>query len=191
MAKLNVWDANWPLDVQQCPCDMHFIEYLDENRIKSASIFHFGTGGHHVVGIRCAEAQRDNVVLGITASPQEHDAYEKLIIERPEVGRHYKVLFGDIYQLEARLLPDFDVVTLFHVGEFRTAQNDGYGALTDAETTRLLIGKLRARGLLLFYAGSFAFDKAEVVIAELMQERLIEPIGAYKSLKIYRKAGTA
>jgi len=191
LAKLNIWNVNWTLDEELCPCDVHFLEYLDENRIKGASIFHFGTGGHHIVGIRCAEAKGDNAVLGITASPQEHEAYERLIIERPEVGRTYKVLFGDIYQLDPRMLPEFDLVTLFHTGEFRSDQNDAYGALTDAEVARLLLGKLRPRGLLVFFAGSFAFDKAEAVIAELLRDRLIEAAGSYKSLRIYRKAAAS
>lgn len=188
MAKLNIWDVNWELDVGGCPCDIHFVDYLDASRITGAAIFHFGTGGHHLVGIHCAEAHRNNAVLGITASPQEHAEYEKLIIERPEIGRTYKVLFGDIYQLESRLLPELDVVTLFHVGEFRSAKNDAYSALTDGEMSRLLIGKLRPGGLVLFYAGSFAFAKAELVIAELLRDRLVEPAGAYKSLRIFRKA---
>ena len=63
-------------------------------------------------------------VLGITASPQEYDDYIKLVVERPAVGHTYKAYFGDIYQLDARLLPPFDYVALFHVGEFRTPKND-------------------------------------------------------------------
>ena len=73
------------------------------------------------------------------------------------------MLFGDIYQLDARLLPEFDIVTLFHTGEFRSAQNDAYAALTDAEVARLLIGKLRRSGRLLFYSGSFCVRQGGAV----------------------------
>ena len=33
--------------------------------------------------------------------------------------RTYNAVFGDIYLLNAKLLPVFDVVTLFHLCEFR------------------------------------------------------------------------
>ena len=167
---------------------MHFLEYLERDKVTGATIFHFGTGGHHVVGIRTAENGSDNAVIGITASPQEYDDYVKLVIERPEVGRTYKAFFGDIYQLDARLLPELDFVTLFHTGEFRTEKNDEYGALTDLEVAELLLGKLRAGGRLLFFSGSFAYDKAEAVAADLVHRKLIQAEPDYKTLKIYRKA---
>jgi len=185
---MNVWDVNWFLDEKQCPCDVHFLEYLEQERITGASIFHFGTGGHHVVGIRTAENGSNNAVLGITASPQEYDDYVKLVIERPEVGRTYKAVFGDIYQLDARLLPELDFVTLFHSGEFRSEKNDAYGALTDLEVAELLVAKLKSGGRVLFFSGSFAFDKAEAVAAELVAKRLVTAEPDYKTLRIYRKA---
>ncbi len=187
MAQLNIWDVNWYLDEAQCPCDVHFLEYLDQEKIKGASIFHFGTGGHHVIGIKTADNGSGNLVFGITASPPEHEAYEHLIIERPAIGRSYKVLFGDIYQLEARLLPEFDIVTLFHTGEFRTEKNDAYGALTDEAVVRLLVGKLKGPRLVAFYSGSYAFDVAERIATKLIAEGLLEPAGEYKTLRIFRK----
>ena len=187
---MNIWDVNWFLDEKQCPCDVHFLEYLEQEKVTGASIFHFGTGGHHVVGIRTAENGSHNAVLGITASPQEYNDYIKLVVERPEVGRTYKALFGDIYQLDARLLPQFDFVTLFHTGEFRTEKNDAYGALTDFEVAELLVGKLKAGGRVLFFSGSFAFDKAEAVAARLVAERLVTPEPDYKSLRVYRKVAS-
>jgi hypothetical protein len=187
---MNIWDVNWFLDEKQCPCDVHFLEYLEREKIVGASIFHFGTGGHHVVGIRTAENGSNNAVLGITASPQEYNDYIKLVIERPEIGRTYKAFFGDIYQLDSRLLPPFDFVTLFHTGEFRTEKNDAYGALSDFEVAELLVRKLKPDGRVLFFSGSFAFDKAEVVAARLLAERLTIPEPDYKSLKVYRKAAS-
>jgi hypothetical protein len=191
VAQLNIWDVNWYLDEAQCPCDVHFLKYLEAEGHRDRTIFHFGTGGHHVVGLRCHEARTGNVVFGITASPPEHDDYEKLIIERPEVGRTYKVLFGDIYQLDARLLPDFDIVTLFHVGEFRTEKNDAYGALTDDEMVRLLVGKLKGPRLVAFYDGSYAFDVAERITATMTKEGVLEPVGAFESLRIFRSVARA
>jgi hypothetical protein len=185
MSKLNYWNATWSLDEAQCPCDVHFLQYLKEKQARDAAIFHFGTGNHHIVGLKAAED--NNAVLGITASPQEYDDYVDLLIRNPRLGHTYKAYFGDIYQLDARLLPRFDYVSLFHVGEFRTPENDAYGALTDLEMTLMLADKLNAGGEILFYSGSFAYDKAEAVGQELCKQRPFEPAGEYKSLRIFRK----
>ncbi|MGE0698156.1 MAG: hypothetical protein AB7O57_03595 [Hyphomicrobiaceae bacterium] len=189
MAKLNYYEIGWYLDEALCPCDVHLVRWLAAEKVREAAIFHFGTGEHHTVGIKCHEAGSGNVVLGITASPREHEFYEQLIIERPEVGRSYKVLFGDIYQLDARLLPTFDVVSLFHVGEFRTEKNDAYGALTDDEMVRLLLGRLTPGGRMLFYSGSYAFDVAERIVARLVAEGALVTDGSFESLRIYRRPG--
>jgi hypothetical protein len=191
-AKLHFWNDNWNLRVEDCPCDVHFVEWLDENRITDAAIYHFGTGGHHHVGIACADRKRRNSVLGITAAPQEYEAYVRLAIERPEVLRFYNAVFGDIYLLNPKLLPRFDVVTLFHLCEFRGAPNEAYGALTDLEVTNLLTDRVRPGGHILFFTTSFAFDwdgpmSATRVIAQWEKERAVERVGAYKSLLVYRK----
>jgi SAM-dependent methyltransferase len=188
---LNEWDAVWDLHEDQCPCDVHFVAFLEAQEIANASIFHFGTGAHHHVGIRTAQNGDGNAVLGITASRGEFDAYVKLALERPEISRSYKVLFGDIYILEERLLPEFDVATLFHLCEFRSEKNDAYDALTDLDLARMMIRKLRPGGWLLFYTGSMAFDATRAVIAELEARRLMEPAGAYKTLLLYRKPDIA
>ncbi|HEY7549732.1 MAG TPA: hypothetical protein VH913_09470, partial [Hyphomicrobiaceae bacterium] len=73
MGKLNYFNGTWSLDEAQCPCDVHFLEYLNEKRVRNAAIFHFGTGNHHIVGLKAAED--NNAVLSITASPHEYDDY--------------------------------------------------------------------------------------------------------------------
>ena len=130
-AGLHVYDYRWDLRTDECPCDQQFVEWLDGQGVVDSAIFHFGTGGHHYVGTECAAPERRNAVLGITASPQEHEAFVQLAIERPEVLRFYACIFGDIYLLNGRLLPVFDVVTLFHLCEFRGEANEAYGAMTD------------------------------------------------------------
>jgi hypothetical protein len=187
MTTLNYWNQTWSLDEAQCPCDVHFLEYLAEKQAKGAAIFHFGTGNHHIVGLKAAENGANNAVLGITASPQEYDDYVELLIRNPRLGHTYKAYFGDIYQLDPRLLPEFDYVTLFHVGEFRAPENDSYGALTDLEMTLLLADKVKPGGEILFYSGSFAYDKAQAVALELARVRPFDPAGDHKTLKIYRK----
>jgi hypothetical protein len=88
-----LWDA-WPLRIEVCPCDLHFVE---EQGLAQATIFHLGTGAHHLVGRRLAHDGRDNVVIGITIAPREHEAYAKLAMADPILARSYQVLLGDIY----------------------------------------------------------------------------------------------
>ena len=166
--KINIYDTSW-MRIEDC--DSQLIEWLDQQRITEARIYHFGTGGHHHVGVECAKPERRSSVFGITASPHEFQNYMRLVTERPEVLRYYNVVFGDIYLLNAKLLPTFDLVTLFHLCEFRGPQTDTYGGLTDLAVTNLLTDKTRPGGHILFYTGSWAFAKAKPVIAQWEKER--------------------
>jgi hypothetical protein len=71
--------------------------------------------------------------------------------------------FSDIYLLNEKLLSTYDVVTLFHLCEFRGPQTDAYGGMTDLAVTNLLTDRTRPGGHILFYTSSFAFAKAEHV----------------------------
>lgn len=184
---LNYWNATWSLDEKQCPCDIHFCEYLEEKKLADRTIFHFGTGNHHILGLRNAKSGLNNAVLGITASPDEYQAYIKLLIENPTLGATYKAYFGDIYQLDRRLLPDLDFASLFHVGEYRTDHNDKYGALTDTEMIMICADRLKPGGAILFYTGSFAYDKSFEAGELMRRSGKFEPAVAYKSLQIYRR----
>ena len=184
---LNVWGYAWNLDVDQCPCDVDFIAWLDENGTTDSAIYHFGTGAHHTVGIACADPKRRNAVLGITANTDEHRAFVELVLARPEVLRYYNVTFGDIYLINPKLLPTFDAVTLFHLCEFRSERTDAYGGLTDREVLDILTAKTRPGGHILFFSRSFAFDDAERIIAVWEREAEVERVGEYKSLVVYRK----
>ena len=187
MLKMNLWDAKWDLDEAQCPCDIHFNQWVEERKLKGKAIYHFGTGTHHVVGIRQAEA--GNAVLAITASKEEYDSYVKLVAENSRVSRNYLAYFGDIYLTNARLLPDFDVVTLFHLCEFfqETTASEGYGGLTDAKLLDLLTAKVRSGGHILFYKGSFAFGAAEPIIQAWEKGTPVERLPDFKTLRVYRK----
>lgn len=186
--KLHYWDAYWDFRPAECPCDAELVEWLDETGIRDAAIFHFGTGGHHHVGIECATPERRNAVLGITASPGEHESFIRLVMERPDVLRTYNVVFGDIYLLNAKLLPRFDVATLFHLCEFRGERGDD-GSLTDLEVAELVTGQVGPGGHVLFYTGSFAFDPTRDVIARWERRCEVELVGRFKSLLVYAKRG--
>lgn len=189
---LNIWDDHWDFRPEDCPCDVDLIGWLDGAGMRDAAIFHFGSGGHHHVGIECARPERRNDVLAITAAPREHAAYVRLVSDRPEVLRHYSLLFGDIYLLNERLLPLFDVVTLFHLCEFWSERNRSYGGMDDVDLVRLLARRLRPGGHMLFFPGSFAWDRADTsakdVVAEWARDAGIEAVGAFRSLVVYRKA---
>jgi hypothetical protein len=191
---LNYWNDRWDMRPAECPCDIHFVDWLDQTGITDSAIYHFGTGSHHHVGIACADPRRRNAVLGITAAPQEHATFVDLAIKRPEVLRYYNVVFGDIYLANARLLPDFDVVTLFHLCECRSEKNDAYNALTDLEVARLLTERTHPGGHILFFPTSYAFDwdrpdNGRSVVARWEAECPVERVGPFKSLLVYRKLG--
>jgi hypothetical protein len=184
---MHFWDAYWGLRLAECPCDVHFLEWLAETGVEDSAIYHFGSGGHHVVGVECAKAAKGNVVMSVTAAPQEYDDYVKLLIENPEVSKSYICYFGDIYTVNSRLLPPLDIVTLFHMREFRSEKNDSYGARTDVGVALELAKVTRPGGYVLFYTGSFAWDAAKPDVAELERLGVIEPAGAYKTLLVYKR----
>lgn len=155
--------------------------------ITGKRIYHFGTGGHHYIGIRCAEPELDCTVLGITASPKEYDAFVKLAIDNPTITKSYSAYFGDIYTSNAKLLPRFDIVTLFHSCEFRSEKNDAYGALTDLEVMQLFTDQTDVGGHILFYTRFFAYETAKPIIEEWAKSRPVEEIGEFKTLRIFRK----
>jgi hypothetical protein len=189
--KMNFWDAKWDLDEAQCPCDIHLNDWIDREKLAGKAIYHFGTGKHHVVGIQQATNGSDNVVFGITASPEEYEAYIRLVTERPQLSKSYLCYFGDIYLTNARMLPAFDIVALFHLGEFiqDSTTSPEYGGLSDLALTRLLLAQTRPGGHVLIFSGSFAHDKAEAVAAELERAKELAFVEDYKSLKVYRKVG--
>jgi hypothetical protein len=187
MAKMNFYDDTWDLRAELCPCDLQFNDWLERSRIHQSNIFHFGSGSHHVVGLKNAEGISGNHILAITASTGEYDAFMKLAIERPEVEKHYKCIFGDIYQLDARLLPAFDVVTLFHLCEFFDERNVAYGCLTDRQVLEILTAQTRRGGYILFYTKSFAFDTAKKIIDVWETEAGVEKVGMHELLLVYRK----
>jgi hypothetical protein len=188
MLKMNLWDAKWDLDEAQCPCDIHFNQWIEANKIANKTIYHFGTGTHHIVGIRQAQNGLNNAVIGITASVVEYEAYIKLVNERPQLMKSYLAYFGDIYLTNARLLPDIDIATMFHAGEYIGANTTSpeYGGVDDLGVTRIFIGRMRPGGHLLYYTGSFAFDKADALVSVLEREGRLERAGTFKSLLVCR-----
>jgi hypothetical protein len=184
-SRMRVIPYAWPLRPEVCPCDVHFCQYLKERGIREKSIFHFGTGGHHLVGIRNETDGLGNQVMGITASPLEHRAYVKLVVGSPELGGHYRVLFGDIYNLVASALPLFDVVTLFHLFEFAEPPSSRR-LLDDPGLLRLFLSRMAPGGRILFYRQSFARTPTARLLAEAIEAREIALDEVWQSLEVFR-----
>jgi hypothetical protein len=129
------------------------------------------------------------VVFGITASTVEYDAFIKLAMDRPQLMKNYLAYFGDIYLMNPRLLPEIDVATMFHAGEYIGANTTTpeYGGVDDLGVARILLERMRPEGRLLFYTGSFAFDKAEALVKVLEGEKKLVRSGMFKSLLVCRK----
>jgi len=184
-ARMHFVHYSWPLRPGKCPCDVDFCEYLRERNIGGRSVFHFGTGGHHIVGLENARAASPNEVLALTLAPNEHAAYVKRVIRNPALGKHYKVLFADIYSLSPGSLPVFDIVTLFHLCEFSGASTAGQ-RLTDAEVLRLFLSRLAPQGLILFYPGSYGFPRLAPLLAQEVAAGRMSLVENYRSLVVYR-----
>jgi hypothetical protein len=191
MLKMNFWDAKWDLDEAQCPCDVHFNDWIEANKIAAKTIYHFGTGMHHIVGLTQAANSANNAVFAITASTIEYNQYIKLALEQPQILKSYLAYFGDAYLTNPRLLPELDIATMFHAGEYIGANTTTpeYGGIDDLGVTRLLLGRMRPGGHVLFFTGSFAFDKAEAIVATLEGEKKLAREGTFKSLLVCRKVG--
>jgi hypothetical protein len=178
---------SWPLRPSVCPCDIHFCDYLKERNIRGKSIFHLGTGGHHLVGLQNQETGLANHILGVTVSPNELRSYVTRVIRDPVLGKYYKVMFADLYTLSASCLPSFDVATLFHLSEF--TDTDVEWRMGDAETLQLLLSKVVPSGLIFLYRGSYGYPRCEPLVNRAVADRQIAFVERYKSLDIFRTSG--
>jgi hypothetical protein len=157
------------------------------HKLVGKTIYHFGTGNHHVVGR--GQAELGNAVFAITASKEEYDAYIALATESSRVARSYLVHFGDIYLADPRLLPDFDVVTMFHLCEFaqpNTASAE-YGGLTDRALLDMMTAKTRPGGHILFYRDSNGREATQAMLPAWQREQPVERMDDFKTLQVYRK----
>ncbi len=179
--------SSWELQPHLCPCDIELIEYLQKYNIQDRTVFHFGTGAHHILGLENQKLAKPNEIIGITASIPEHEAYVQMCRKNRHLAKFYKVLCTDIYTLTARSLPMLDVVALFHIGEFYMAEEAPFVHHNDESLVDLFLSKLNPDGKILFYTRSVGYGKAEEIIESFTAQGKIYLVEKYKSLLVYAK----
>lgn len=190
------WNDAWHLNNEQCPCDLHFLNWIEKNNITNKTIFHMGTGAHHIVGKTLATNSSQNVVLGITACPEEYKIYMEQLIDDPIVGKYYKPIFSDIYNLDSRQLPSLDLATVFHLGEFINqillgefdpqTDQQAFG-LTDRQVLEIIFDKLAVGGYLFLYRTSMGFSKIKTYADELLSDSKLIFVETFNTLNVYQK----
>lgn len=162
----------WQWNPELCPADTHFIEWMHLQQ--GQTILHLGTGAHHRVGkALCAR----HSILGLTISGGEMQAYEDWAIINPELSQTYKVLFGDVFLTDFHLLPSFDIITLFHLGEIRS---EDYDSLTLEQVIEGMVERV-GDGTILTYTRSHVAADVTAVLEKYM--RLAD---TYKTLRVYQ-----
>ena len=193
---------SYPFDLEHCPCDLHFVQYLEAKQLAGKTIFHFGTGDHHLVGKDNHERGNPNEILAITASYQpdtgrsgEHESYIEFTVNNPIAANYYKVLFADIYCLSARMLPSFDIVTLFHLCEFYNEEKSGYARLDDRKLLEMFLSKLNPGGKIVFYTKSAGYVdkgcKAAALVSDFVTQGRMSIEDEYQTLLICRRGGAS
>lgn len=177
----------WAFQPDRCPCDVEFVEwFLQRHAGEGLQVFHMGPGDHHYVGTNIIADNRGDVVTALTLSTGEVMSYLRLVRKwSPALAARYQVIFGDLYQLDRRQLPRFDVGTLFHIGETNTVQP------TDQQILGAILDTMNARrpgAAVLFYIGSSAWDRVEPVLQQCvdLSAGYLNLEETYKHLVIYR-----
>jgi hypothetical protein len=166
--RLNYFTEAWPLLEDICPCDIHFLEYLERHAERGRRIFHFGTGEHHILGRRNHALGAPNEILALTLSPEEHQQYVEFVINSPRAARSYKVIFADIYTLTSSFVRNFDLVTLFHLCEYYSEKQRAYAPLDDTSLLELFVENLNLGGRIFFYEGSWGYEKTSRIITRFV-----------------------
>ena len=178
----------WGLDVAKCPCDLHFLRYLSRKGLNQQTIFHFGTGAHHLVGRENVLFQQPNEILGITASRGEYERYIDLVVDNPRIGRYYKVVFMDIYTLNPRLMPNFDLITMFHLAEHGSVCNEDVHKTADSILLEQVVSLLKPSGRIFFYknSGRGAAERVRLLLREFCGSGRLQHYEDFESLLVYR-----
>lgn len=171
MTKLVTSVGAWPWDPMRCPADEQFIAWLNKGDYDYEGVLHMGTGGHHMVGMTLADYEKS--CLGLTDSQEEYMAYMDWAQRHAEESRFYKCWFTDVHMLDDMLLPQFEVITLFHLGESPDPRREEYGADTVEETITKLLGHLTPGGKMLFYTKSTNWKDIKELVTKMSEEDFV------------------
>ena len=190
-----------------CPSDTDISSYINiyETPKGGLTIFHFGTGGHHIVGLTNHQRVNPNFVIGITASPAEYQSYIELCLKDGSLGKDYVVYFGDIYNLQPQFLPPLDIASMPHIGEYydptkgreanitvkgANVDRSKYAALDDKSLLDLIVDKLVPGGRLLIYTRSHGASLTTDLLQNLIYEKkVLRYKQMHGSIAIYTKIG--
>ena len=150
------WIYGTPFE-KPCQCDIDLALYL--RSCHRQNVFHFGTGLHHTVGINAHNLNQGLIVHGVTTCAAEVNRYMELTGENPDLMKTYKVSYCDIYSIHPSELPKYDIVSLFHVGEYSLSVDD------DCRLIDMMIEALKPGGLMMFFKDSTGYGKASVSYA--------------------------
>ena len=190
-----------------CPSDTDISSYINifEPQNGGLTIFHFGTGGHHIVGLTNHQRVNPNFVIGITASPAEYQSYIELCLKDGSLGKDYVVYFGDIYNLQPQFLPPLDIASMPHIGEYydptkgreanitvkgANVDRSKYAALDDKSLLDLIVDKLVPGGRLLIYTRSHGASLTTDLLQNLIYEKkVLRYKQMHGSIAVYTKIG--
>ena len=108
------------------------------------TFFHFGSGSHHEMAlenVKHAIANR-NFIIATTASYGEAEDYLKLITPEMPLNEHYHLLYGNAFLLHHELLPKFDHVFQFHLGEYGKNEDEEIQLVSNLARSLKLTGKM-------------------------------------------------
>ncbi len=155
--------------------DTRFSKWL--NTRQGCKVFHFGTGGHHLVGLTSGTR---HFIHGVTSSPMEMMSYLRKVEDDPSIMEYYRVIYADIYKLWSDELPEYDVVSLPHLCEYSEGNNE-----LDQTILSRLVTRLRIGGEVVLFIGSTAFHQAKVIVESHWLLKRAETVG---TLQFYKKA---
>ena len=186
MLKMNFWNAKWDLDIARCPCDAHFNDWVKQKKLRNKLIYHFGTGNHHVVGLKQATNKSNNAVFAITASKEEYASYIELAINRPSLEELSRLFWRHLPH-QSRNCCRTSTSSRCSISANSSMTNKAYGGVDDAKLLDMLTAKTRLGGHILFFTGSFAFPSADKIIAKWEKNGRVKRVGAFKTLLVFRK----
>lgn len=166
----------WPWLPDKCPPDQYFIDFMKANTFtRPQTILHMGTGLHHRVGIECVAL--GHRVIGLTVSREEYIS-RALRVDSPA----YQVFYANLNDLDLRLLPELDIVTLFHFGEMASM----FGPASE-EVLASLLDRVVVGGLVLFYNRSAEWGNSRPVVEAGVEAGRIKKIGeTFEELEVYQ-----